>query len=220
MVAVPGLPYAGTTGSRRVGIYVLDPTFTTPIQPIFLDLLPQAANSPFAISLDVAQTVQRTHTWKVTKNRMLNFATATTHVQTNPQSASISGILDPSPLAATQIAGRSAIVPTFGILRRDLIAKNILIAIGNQRKPVLVLAPDWTMPRAFMTRLVETGDEGDGEVSRVSLDFVEAQMISPFLGNLSNAAAMTGGASQTVNGGATAGAAVATPTALAGGGLG
>lgn len=220
MVAVPGLPFAGTTGSKRVGIYVLDPTFTTPIQPIFLDLLPQAANSPFAISLDVAQTVSRVHKWKVTKNRLFDFTTATTHVQTQPQIASVSGILDPSPLAATSISGRSLTVPTLGILRRDLLAKNILIAIGNQRRPVLVLSPDWTMPRAFLTSLVETGNEGDGEVSHVSLTFEEAIIVSPFLGNLTDAAAMTGGASQTVDGGATAGAAVETPTALAAGGTG
>jgi hypothetical protein len=219
MVAVPGLPFAGTTGSKRVGIYVLDPTFTTPLQPIFLDLLPQAANSPFAISLDVAQTVSRTHSWKITQNRLLDFTTATTHAQHNLQRASVSGILDPSPLAATGRAGGLA-SSTLGILRRDLLAKNILIAIAETRRPVLVLTPDWTMPRAWIESITETGNEGDGEVSRLSITFVEARIISAFLGNLTDAAAMTGGASQTVDGGATAGAAVETPTALAAGGTG
>ncbi len=217
MVAIPNLPFAGATGARRVAIYVLDPTLTTPLQPIILDVIPIDSLSPLTVNFNTAQAVSRTHRWTITQNAVLNFGNVTVNAHKEPETASISGIIDPTP---ANIPFLTTTAPTFGLFRKDLVAKNIIIAIAGQRRPVLVLTPDWTMARAWIESIVETQNEGDGEVTHLSINFVEAIIPSAFLVGAQDSAAMTGGADQTTNAGAQGGSAVETPTALAGGGLG
>lgn len=216
MAIIPQIPFAGIQGAKRVMIYTLDPTLTTPIIPVVLDMLPTQVISPFSAGFDVAEQVAITKRYTITQNTLLNFATTTSNAHKELDIGTISGII-----SATPIGGFAPRPPTLGIFRRDLLVASIIEGMAATRLPHLVITPDWTMPRAFFETITRTAGAADGEVVRMSITFKEARIISPTLaaGNV-NAAAMTGGAQQTTAGGAQGGAAVATPDALAGGALG
>lgn len=218
-VVIPGLPFAGFVGAKRVGIYVLDPTLTTPIIPVALDLLPTAIPNPLQVSLDVAESITRTHTFTVTTNQLLDFASVTTNVHEELATASVAGIIDPFPLTPTPALMRLA-PPTFGVFRKDILVKNILIAIAKLRRPVLMVTPDWSMARCFIQEISETQNAGDGEVTRIGINVIECRLVPTPSAVAQDAAAMTGGANQSTNAGATGGTDIQTPNALAGGGLG
>ena len=216
MAIIPQVPFAGVQGAKRVMIYTLDPTLTTPIIPVVLDMLPTQVISPFSAGFDVAENVVKTTRYTITKNTLLNFATTTSNAHKELDVGNVSGII-----SATPIAGFGHRIPTLGIFRRDLLVADIIEKMAATRLPHLVITPDWTMPRAFFQTISRTAGAADGEVVRMSIDFIEARVISPTLaaGNV-DASAMTGGAQQTVSGGAQGGTAIATPDALAGGALG
>jgi hypothetical protein len=222
MVQIPNLPFAGIVNSKRVGIYKLDPTLTTPIQPIYLDLLPLTIPSPYAVQMDVAEAITRHTRYTVTENQVLGFRTITNNAHKELQRASVSGILDPRPLGVGGGVAEQALInpPSFGIFRKDLIVKDILYRLADERKPMLVITPDWVMSKAFIEGITETQNAGDGEVTRLQIEFVEARVIIPFVGDALDAAAMTGGATQNVNAGPSGPVEGVPSPELAAGGLG
>lgn len=216
MAIIPQLAVAGLPGAKRVMLYSLDPTLTTPIIPVVLDLLPTQAITPYSAGLDVAESVSKTTNYTITANPLLNFATTTSNAHKELETASVSGII-----SATPIGGFLPPPPTFGIFRRDMLVAAVIENMAAQRRPILVVTPDWVMPRAFIESISRTADASDGEVVRLSITFREARVISPALaaGNIA-AAAMLAGAIATATAGAVAGKAMETPAALAGGALG
>jgi len=222
MVQVPSVPFAGVKNSKRVGIYRLDPTLSTPLQPVFLDLIPTSFPSPLAVQFDLAQTISRTTRYTITENQVLGFRTITNNAHKELQRASVSGILDPFPIGVGGGVVEQTLLtpPSFGIVRKDLIVKDILYRLADRRKPMLVVTPDWTMPRAFIESITETQNDGDGEVTRLSIEFIEARVIIPFVGDQLDAAAMTGGATQNANAGPSGPVEGVPSPELAAGGLG
>lgn len=217
MPIIPQLPFAGIAGAKRVMIYTLDPTLTTPIIPVVLDFLPTQTISPFSAGFDVAESVTKTTNYTITQNAMLNFATTTSNAHKELEVGSVSGIISATPIGGLIPTSP----PSFGIFRRDLLVANIIESMAATRKPHLVVTPDWTMPRAFFQSISRSANAGDGEVVRMSITFIEARIISPSLaaGNVS-AAALTAGAIATTAAGAVAGKVIETPDALADGELG
>lgn len=211
-------PLGGNLGARTCSIFRLDPASSTvPLEPL-ADIIP--AFTPLRVVLDMVDGEQIVHEYSVTEHAIVGFGDITSHVHRRLVRLSITGRLVnglplqalpvPPPPPPTGAALGALPVSAASAVRLDLMRFTNLRAIADSKRPVMVVTPRVSMPRALIASLAGNWSPKDGESYMVSLAFTEARIVSPLSstpvpdgGSMANGnEARTGGgeqATQTVN---------------------
>ncbi len=216
------------SGPTTATIYKLDPTGLLPVEPL-IDLVP--AVSPNRQSIDIVASSTYIEAFRVTRNPIQSGFDVTSHVKKELATLKIQGVISGAPILA--IAGAigailgaanaasdgaivesgaqalGAVIPGFPAPRRDIMQLQMLRLLAGNRKPVMVVTPDLTLPRALITRIQRVNGPSVGVGTEVSIDFVEARIIAPqFVDAVLDLDEVLGGKTSTTNAGgqATSGA--------------
>jgi len=194
---VLGKNYGVTTCS----IYRLDPlSFTTPVEPI-IDLVPGV--TPLRVTLDMIDGEQVQLDYDVTVHALQDPRDATTNVHKQLERLTISGTMIPQPQQAP-VAAPFLIAPNpNGLIRLDQVRLANIQKIADAGLPVMVTTPRYTLSKALIESVSSNQANTDGELTLVTLSFVEARIVSPLTGEqlAPDYPSMVPGNNQTTNGG-------------------
>lgn len=183
-------PMGGILGAATASFFTLDPSLTTPLEPI-VDLVP--GYSPLRITLDMVDGETLTFEYDVTEHAIQDALDVTSNCRKRLESATISGTMSAlpplisSPVTVTDAGGAftggAAPVPG-SFLRLDLIRMKNLQFMADQRKPVMVVTPRFGMARAFMTSVAQNWTPSHTESTAVTIALKEARLVDAVLGDL------------------------------------
>lgn len=202
MAFVPGTPLGKNFARRTVCIYKLDPlAFTVPIEPI-ADIVPGI--TPLRVTLDLVDSKTIDLSYDVTQNSIQAGSDVTANVHKNLERLTVTGTMIPIPFPPAPPAP-IPIQPANpgGIIRLDRLRLSNLQMMADARKPVMVTTPDFALGRAFIERINSPRTPSDGDVSIVTIDFIECRLVSPVAGNqiVPDFDAQLPGGNQTTGGG-------------------
>jgi len=166
-----GSPLAGWLGTETASLFALDPTGTTPVEPV-ADIVPGI--TPFRITLDVVDSETLSRRYRVTRNALQDFADATSNCYAELVQVTIQGTLSGvGPLSPA--VGQA---PLFGA-RLDLARMSNLEQLADRRRPILLISPRISIAKAFITALDRIWTPAHGESTGVAITFLEARIVSP-----------------------------------------
>ncbi len=166
--------WEGAVGVETCSIYVLDATGTTPLEPV-ADIVPGVG--PLRVTMDAITSDSMQQTWRVTQNTLQDLTDTTSNVYRELRVLTVSGIFAAGGVVGVGIPG----APSSGLVRFarfDLRRFNNLTAIANARRPVMVVTPRYSLPRAFITSMPSSWTPESGDSLPVSLTFVEARVLT------------------------------------------
>jgi hypothetical protein len=225
-------------GPTTATIYRLDQNTLLPVEPL-IDIVPSV--SPNRQSLDVMTSSTRVDSYRVTTNSMQRGLDTTAHVKKELVTLTIQGLISGAPLLRVASAINAAIgaagdridpgvgkaqsfgatLPGFPAPRRDLMQLQMLQMLVDSRQIIMVVTPEGALPRAICTRLQRANGTDVGEGTEITIDFMEARIVSPkFVDAIIDLDEILGGKTSNANAGGQPATAVAAPPALAGGGFG
>lgn len=164
----------GALGSQTCSIYVLDPTGTTPLEPV-ADLVPGL--SPLRVTLDTIDSEQYQQSWRVTQHTLQDLTDTTSNVYKELIQLTVTGVFG----AAGPMGIGIGTQPNSGLVRfarLDLLRFANLTAIANARRPVMVVTPRVSLPRAFITGLPTSWSPSDGDSLPITISFTEARVLT------------------------------------------
>lgn len=175
-------PLGGVLGAYTASIFALDPILgVMPIEPL-LDIIPGV--SPLRVTLDMVDGEKVTHEYSITTNAIGDIADTTSNVHRKLRHLTLEGTLsaalsDPPFLPIPLLA----FLPNpLGLIRVDLIRIQNLRKMADERRPVMVVTPRYSMARAFIGNVSSNWDPAKGHSHSVSIDFHEAFLAQPTLG--------------------------------------
>lgn len=184
-MALPWLqesPLGGVLGAFTVSIFKLEELFglVIPIEPL-LDFVPGV--SPLRVTFDMIDNEQIQHEYVVTDHPLQDVGDATVNVHRRLRKLTVSGKL------SAQLA-QSPVIPLplppipnpLGILRIDLIRLQNLQNLADQRQPVMVVTPRYSMAKALIESIQREWGPSDGESANCTVTFKEARIIAPTFG--------------------------------------
>lgn len=173
-------PLGGVLGASTCSVFKLDPlTFTVPIEPL-LDLVPGI--TPLRVTFDMISDETIEHSYSLTKHSLVDVTDAISNVHRELRKLTINGFLSanlPIPVLPLPI---SALPNPLGLLRIDLIRLANLQKIADERQPVMVVTPRYSMPRAFIESVRRSWKPDNGESSDVTVSFTECRIVMPNIG--------------------------------------
>lgn len=166
--------WQGALGVETCSIYVLDPTGTTPLEPV-ADVVP--GTGPLRVTVDLIDSESYQQNWRVTRHTLQDLSDTTSHVYKELTLLTVSGLFAAAGPMGVPIPG----VPSSGLARfarLDLQRFNQLSAIAGARKPVMVVTPRCSLARAFITSMPTSWSVADGDSLPVTLTFLEARVLT------------------------------------------
>lgn len=185
----------GNPGAFTCSVFRLDPTGTVPVEPLF-DLLPGI--TPLRVTLDMIDSESIALEYDVTEHTIQGALDVTSNIRKRLETLSIVGTLTaqfqpmltpfipgiPGPQATPPIfpavpfqPAMPAMPPFF--VQLDLLRFENLKAIADDRRPVMVVTPRITLPRAAIVSLNADYSPDLGDSLSVSLTFREVRLVSP-----------------------------------------
>jgi len=163
----------GLIGRSTASFFALDPTGTTPIE-VLPDLVPGV--TPLRITFDLIDQESFVEEWDVTENSLQDFTDITSNIRRRLRSLSITGTLSSTPPG-----------PAFGVpppptpagLRVDLIRAQALSQLAARRRPVAVVTPRVSLPRAVFTSISRPWSPDNGQSTIITVTLREARIVSP-----------------------------------------
>lgn len=170
--------FQGNLGFRTVSVYVIDPITGTPLEPV-PDLVPGV--SPFRWTADIIDSESQDFTYSVTQNALQDLTDATSNVHRELRRISITGTLSDTIQVSQSIPFGGGSPP---VLRYDILRMKNLVAIADQRQPVMVVTPRGSLPKAFIENINIPWTPENGYSTVCNVSFVEARVVSPLTGAL------------------------------------
>jgi len=168
----------GNIGVRNCTIYRLTPSGSTAIETL-LELVNPF--SPDKVAMDLVESETRNASYSTTDNPLQDFTSATSNIHKELETMEVSGIFISSiDIPFVGSVGVPGIPGGFGGgLRADLLKLENLRSIAAEKRPVCVVTPRRSMPRAWITSISGTWDTDMGENTGVSISFKECRIVSP-----------------------------------------
>lgn len=166
--------WQGAVGIGTCTIYVLDANGTTPLEPV-ADIVPGVG--PLRVTLDAITADSFKQTWRITRNTLQDLTDTTSNVYRELRMLSVSGIFGAAGPMGVGIPG----APSSGLARLarfDLQRFNQLSAIADARRPVMVVTPRYSLPRAFIAEMPSQWSPEDGDSLPITMTFVEARVLT------------------------------------------
>ena len=164
-------PLAGWLGGETASFFQLDPTGTTPVEPV-ADIVPGV--TPFRITVDVVESEQQSRRYRTTRNAIQDFGDATSNNYAELVQVTIQGTL--SAVGPLSVAVGAAFNPG---ARLDLLRMANLEALADRRRPIMFVSPRISMAKAFIVGLDRIWTPDHGESTGVSITLLEARIVSP-----------------------------------------
>lgn len=176
----PKNPLGGNLGLRTGSFFRLDPTGTTPVEPL-IDLIPALTGR--RITLDIIQSEDYEISFLITKNALQDLTSAQSNDHQELKRITVSGIaissIDLGIVGSVGVAG----VPGFGGgLRADLIKADNLIRLAERREPIMYVSPRIDMAKAFIENITQSWTPTLGDNTVLTISLVEARIVNPLIG--------------------------------------
>jgi hypothetical protein len=189
-----GSPLAGWLGNETASFFALDPTGTTPIEPV-ADIVPGV--TPFRVTVDVVDSETMARRYRVTRNALQDFGDASSNCYAELVAITIQGTLSAvGPLSPAVGA------PLNPGARLDLIRMANLEQLADQRRPIMFVSPRISLAKAFIVSLDRLWTPANGESTGVSISLLEARIVGPLsLGIVPDVDSLEPGNNSTTGGG-------------------
>lgn len=166
-------PLAGFLGLSTASFYKLDPTATSPIEPL-ADIVPGV--TPFRVTLSMIDNENYIQSYRVTQNALQDFTDVTPNVHRELIQLTITGTMSAAP--PMSISGLPQ-PPTFGF-RLDLLQVSNLERMAAERRPIMVITPRVSLAKCFIQSINRLWTPLDGDSTPLVITVIEARIASPF----------------------------------------
>jgi hypothetical protein len=118
----------------------------------------------------------------VTENALQDFSSAQSNIHQNLDRMTVSGTLISSINLPLLGSVGTAGIPGFGGGQRlDLTKYENLKELARRRRPIMVVTPRESMPKAFIGRISKSWNPATGDNTIITVDLVEARIVNPLL---------------------------------------